>query len=79
MILYLIRHAQSANNLLAERIRATGELEELSYDDYRLYRVADPSLTEVGFRQAEILANYLQSARPKHRAGFDDPGDLRAW
>ncbi|MEZ4640104.1 MAG: histidine phosphatase family protein [Caldilineaceae bacterium] len=76
MILYLIRHAQSANNVLAEKVRAIGELDELSYDDYRLYRVADPSLTDIGFRQAEILADYLQTAKPKHRAGFDDPGDL---
>ncbi|MBI1294705.1 hypothetical protein GC175_07075 [bacterium] len=76
MILYLIRHAQSANNVLAEKVRAIGELDELSYDDYRLYRVADPSLTEIGFQQADILANYLQTAKPKHRAGFDDPGDL---
>lgn len=77
MILYLIRHAQSENNALAERIRATaGDFDELSYDDYRLNRSADPSLTEIGFKQAEILAHYLQTARPKHRAGFDDPGHL---
>jgi 2,3-bisphosphoglycerate-dependent phosphoglycerate mutase len=43
MQLYIIRHAQSANNAL---------------DDQR-YRVADPPLTEVGHRQAEILADHL--------------------
>jgi len=41
--LYLIRHAQSYNNAL---------------DDVRL-RVCDPPLTELGHRQAEILAQYL--------------------
>jgi 2,3-bisphosphoglycerate-dependent phosphoglycerate mutase len=77
MILYLIRHAQSANNALAEKIRAAaGEFDELSYDDYRLNRSPDPTLTEIGFKQAEILATYLKSAQPKHRAGFDDPGDV---
>jgi broad specificity phosphatase PhoE len=77
MILYLIRHAQSANNALAEKIRAAaGEFDELSYDEYRLNRSADPTLTDIGFKQAEILASYLKYAQPKHRAGFDDPGDL---
>ncbi len=77
MILYLIRHAQSQNNALAEQIRErAGDFDELSYDDYRLNRVADPSLTDIGFQQAEILADYLQTATPKHRAGFDDPGEL---
>jgi 2,3-bisphosphoglycerate-dependent phosphoglycerate mutase len=43
MQIYIIRHAQSTNNAL---------------DDQR-FRVADPLLTEIGHRQAEILADHL--------------------
>ena len=43
MQLYIIRHAQSVNNAL---------------DDQR-YRVSDPLLTEVGHRQAAMLAEHL--------------------
>jgi 2,3-bisphosphoglycerate-dependent phosphoglycerate mutase len=77
MILYLIRHAESENNALATKIRTTaGEFDESSFDEYRHNRTADPSLTAIGFEQAEILAQYLVHATPKHRAGLDDPGDL---
>lgn len=77
MILYLIRHAQSENNALAERIQETaGDFDELSFDEYRLNRSADPSLTTLGFQQAEILAQFLQTARPKHRTTAEDPGEL---
>jgi len=47
MKLYLIRHAESANNLLS-----TGE------DNFE-GRNSDPEITETGHRQAEILAQYL--------------------
>jgi 2,3-bisphosphoglycerate-dependent phosphoglycerate mutase len=47
MTLFLIRHAQSANNDLYERTAATTG------------RVEDPELTALGTRQAEILAEYL--------------------
>jgi 2,3-bisphosphoglycerate-dependent phosphoglycerate mutase len=43
MQLYIIRHAESTNNALADQ----------------RYRVADPLLTETGLRQAEILAEHL--------------------
>jgi len=43
MQLYIIRHAESTNNALADQ----------------RYRVADPLLTETGLRQAEILAQHL--------------------
>lgn len=47
MTLYLIRHAQSANNELHERTGcSTG-------------RVEDPELTALGVRQAEVLSEYL--------------------
>jgi 2,3-bisphosphoglycerate-dependent phosphoglycerate mutase len=77
MILYLIRHAESENNALATKIRAAaGQFDEFSFDDYRYNRTSEPSLTELGFEQAEILARYVKTATPKHRAGFDDPGDI---
>jgi 2,3-bisphosphoglycerate-dependent phosphoglycerate mutase len=46
MQLYLIRHGQSTNNALMED---------------QLLRVADPELTDVGKKQAELLAQYLAS------------------
>jgi len=47
MILYLIRHAQSANNELYERTGSS------------IGRVADPELTPLGVRQAKVLSDYL--------------------
>jgi 2,3-bisphosphoglycerate-dependent phosphoglycerate mutase len=46
MELYLIRHGQSANNILVDQRT----------------RVADPALTEIGRRQAELLARHLAHA-----------------
>jgi broad specificity phosphatase PhoE len=43
MILYLIRHAQSTNNALINQAE----------------RVCDPTLTELGFRQAQLVADHL--------------------
>jgi 2,3-bisphosphoglycerate-dependent phosphoglycerate mutase len=43
MQLYIIRHAQSTNNALLDQ----------------RYRVSDPPLTELGYRQAELLAEHL--------------------
>lgn len=47
MILYLIRHAQSANNELYERTGSS------------IGRVEDPELTPLGARQAKVLSDYL--------------------
>jgi len=47
MILYLIRHAQSANNELYERTGSS------------IGRVEDPELTPLGVRQAKVLSDYL--------------------
>jgi 2,3-bisphosphoglycerate-dependent phosphoglycerate mutase len=55
MTLYLIRHAQSANNDLYDRTGSS------------LGRVEDPELTPLGGRQARILAEYL--AEDKGRDG----------
>ena len=43
MELFIIRHAQSFNNALANQ----------------RYRVVDPPLTEIGLRQAELVARHL--------------------
>ena len=47
MTLYLIRHAQSANNARYERTGSGNG------------RVEDPELTELGTRQAKVLSDYL--------------------
>ncbi len=51
MYLFLIRHGESTNNVLA-RLR-------LDYDDYLSRRVPDPDLTETGRKQAELVARHL--------------------
>ena len=56
MELYIIRHAQSSNNALADPIN----------------RVADPPLTDLGRRQAQRLATHLASEpHPEQRHGRD--------
>lgn len=50
MKLFIIRHAQSTNNLLGE----TAVL-----DEYLQRRDAEPPLTELGLRQAELVAKHL--------------------
>jgi broad specificity phosphatase PhoE len=45
MELYIVRHAQSANNVLVDP----------------RYRVCDPPLTELGKRQAELVAQHLSN------------------
>jgi len=52
MHLYLIRHAQSANNALYAAAGVSG---------YDAGRVADPPLTELGHAQARLLARHLAS------------------
>ena len=55
MILYLIRHGQSTNNLLAEQL--TERPGPFPYETYMKQRVAEPPLTELGERQANRLRN----------------------
>lgn len=53
MLLYVIRHAQSANNDLYTRTGGS------------VGRTADPPLTGIGHRQAQLLAAFLSAAPPE--------------
>lgn len=50
MKLFLIRHAESTNNRLAL---------DLGYDEYMRTRSIDPPISELGTRQAQLLADHL--------------------
>lgn len=58
MILYLIRHGQSANNLLAEQL--LGRPGPSRFETYMKQRVAEPPLTEMGEKQADRLGAYVR-------------------
>ncbi len=64
MILYLIRHGQSSNNLLDEELKERSGT--LPYDEYMKLRVSEPPLTAAGERQAEQLGTFIGSL-PVHR------------
>lgn len=55
MKLLIIRHAESSNNKLALN---------LDYADYMQQRTADPVITELGMRQAELLGAHLAGEPP---------------
>jgi 2,3-bisphosphoglycerate-dependent phosphoglycerate mutase len=58
MKLFIIRHAESRNNRLAI---------DLSYSEYMSKRSPEPPITELGVRQAQILAEHLaQAVSPEH-------------
>jgi 2,3-bisphosphoglycerate-dependent phosphoglycerate mutase len=57
MRVYLIRHAQSENNVLTE-------------DNVHL-RKADPNLTELGYEQRDYLANFLKTTSDNNSTKFD--------
>lgn len=61
MKLYLIRHAESANNVL---YADTGSLEG---------RLPDPEITETGHRQAELLSGHLAAPEAAPRRRHDEP------
>jgi broad specificity phosphatase PhoE len=52
MKVFIIRHAQSANNYLGE---------SLGFDDYMAQRDPEPPLTELGHRQSQLVATHLVS------------------
>ena len=53
--LYLIRHAQSANNEIWDG------------SDYSAHRTPDPELTELGHQQAQVLAEHLSNPEQEPR------------
>lgn len=58
MKLFIIRHAESSNNRLGL---------DLGYKDYMTKRSAEPPITELGERQAQVLAEHLaQAVSPEH-------------
>lgn len=57
MILYLIRHGQSSNNMLGDELRA--ESGPSAMEEYMTQRVAEPPLTETGEKQAALLGPFL--------------------
>lgn len=59
MKLYIVRHGQSTNNFLAE---------QTNYEEYMLKRDPDPPLTDLGFKQADRVAQYLCDKEPLQRA-----------
>ena len=60
MLLYIIRHAQSTNNALADASA----------------RVCDPPLTELGWRQAELLGQHLLAGVNLDPLWSGDPASL---
>ncbi len=53
MNLYIIRHAESANNRIAQQV---------DYDTFVATRSFDPPITELGFQQADLLAEHLATS-----------------
>lgn len=66
MKLFIIRHAQSANNVL--------EVE--NYDYYMRNRVVDPPITALGVKQAECVARHL--AAEEHAEHLHENADQRS-
>ena len=62
MQLFLIRHGESANNALG--------VGDINYEDYMAQRSPDPGLTQIGKRQAEMVARHLAAdGHPESRNG----------
>lgn len=65
MPVLLVRHAQSANNVLWSEVRSKGrgdwDEDVASYDKLR---TMDPALSDLGLKQAEALATYFKANPP---------------
>lgn len=67
MQLYFIRHGQSQNNALWEQTQDVNSF------------IVDPELTEIGHRQADLLATFLSQSQPKHGDPKWDPQNLTGF
>jgi 2,3-bisphosphoglycerate-dependent phosphoglycerate mutase len=67
MQLLIIRHAQSTNNYLADFVDG--------YDDYMEKREPEPPLTEIGQRQAQLIAEHLAGAEHPEMAHEHTPNN----
>jgi broad specificity phosphatase PhoE len=70
MKLFLIRHAQSANNALAEAAPMA---------EYLAQRSPEPTITELGFRQAQLTADHLASLAWPEDAGATRANDSHGY
>lgn len=68
MILYIIRHAQSANNRIAAGIE---------YEVYMRDRSPDPPLTELGHLQAQTVAQHLAESAAAEPCDARETADTR--
>jgi len=64
MILYLIRHGQSTNNLLDAELKE--RTEQSPYDEYMKRRVSEPPLTANGEKQADQLGRFIGNLPVAH-------------
>lgn len=69
MIAYIIRHAQSENNVVASQAK--------DYAEFVANYVTDPSITELGFKQADLVAEHLQSETGADR--LEDTPESKLW
>jgi len=67
MHLYFIRHGQSQNNALWEQTQ-----------DVKSF-IVDPELTEIGYRQADLLATSLAQSQPEHGDSNWDPQNITGY
>lgn len=69
MIAYIIRHAQSQNNVVATMAK--------NHAEFVANYVTDPSITELGFQQADLVAEHLKSETDIDRMA--DTPESKLW
>ncbi|MEM7125333.1 MAG: histidine phosphatase family protein [Chloroflexota bacterium] len=69
MIVYIIRHAQSQNNVVATMAK--------DHAEFVANYVTDPSITKLGFEQADLVAEHLKSETDIDRLA--DTPESKLW